>query len=253
MMKLTIHGYKHKKENKYYSWYCGIIMNRILNPINEPYSENHHILPKSLGGDNSQLNLIRLTAREHFIVHALLPKFITGSGKYSVLSAHIAMSMKSKTHDRYSKSKIYESMRIEYSKELSKYMKIHSPFKDPDIHKKTMETRERRKSNVFVTNNPMLNEETKNKKMKSMPDMKGRKCWFNTITKQRRQCADHPGGDDWIQQGHNRGITTKAKGVAKPRIPCIVCGESFPAHTMSRHIKSRHPDNVDAPNLEQHG
>ena len=36
------------------------------------YCESHHILPKSMGGDNSPENLILLTAREHFIAHWLL-------------------------------------------------------------------------------------------------------------------------------------------------------------------------------------
>lgn len=34
--------------------------------------ENHHIIPRSMGGDNSKENLILLTTREHFIAHQLL-------------------------------------------------------------------------------------------------------------------------------------------------------------------------------------
>src|SRR5574343_75476 len=44
--------------------------NRILDK--EIYYERHHILPSSLGGDNSDKNLIKLTAREHFLAHWLL-------------------------------------------------------------------------------------------------------------------------------------------------------------------------------------
>lgn len=36
------------------------------------YYENHHIIPKSMGGTNDRENIIRLTAREHFIAHWLL-------------------------------------------------------------------------------------------------------------------------------------------------------------------------------------
>jgi hypothetical protein len=39
------------------------------------YYETHHILPKSLGGDDSLENLIKLTAREHYFAHLLLAKF----------------------------------------------------------------------------------------------------------------------------------------------------------------------------------
>ena len=38
------------------------------------YYEKHHILPKSLGGSNDETNLVKLTAREHFICHWLLVK-----------------------------------------------------------------------------------------------------------------------------------------------------------------------------------
>lgn len=37
-------------------------------------TENHHILPKSMGGSNDQDNLVGLTLREHYLVHKLLYK-----------------------------------------------------------------------------------------------------------------------------------------------------------------------------------
>lgn len=36
------------------------------------YYETHHIIPKCLGGNDSNSNLAVLTAREHFICHWLL-------------------------------------------------------------------------------------------------------------------------------------------------------------------------------------
>ena len=35
--------------------------------LKEEYYENHHILPKCLGGSDDPQNLIKLTAREHFL------------------------------------------------------------------------------------------------------------------------------------------------------------------------------------------
>jgi hypothetical protein len=43
------------------------------------YSETHHIVPKCLGGSNSKSNLVKLTAREHFLAHYLLAKIYGGS------------------------------------------------------------------------------------------------------------------------------------------------------------------------------
>jgi len=61
--------------NKYTNWYYHIINNRKVNPLVEKIgTELHHIIPKSLGGSDSQENMIRLTNREHFISHWLLTK-----------------------------------------------------------------------------------------------------------------------------------------------------------------------------------
>lgn len=45
---------------------------RNRNIIVGEYYEKHHILPKSMGGNDNVNNLINLTAREHFIAHWLL-------------------------------------------------------------------------------------------------------------------------------------------------------------------------------------
>lgn len=38
------------------------------------YSEQHHIIPRCMGGGNERSNLVLLTAEEHFVAHALLVK-----------------------------------------------------------------------------------------------------------------------------------------------------------------------------------
>lgn len=38
------------------------------------YTESHHIVPKSMGGDDSRENKVLLTAREHYFAHELLFK-----------------------------------------------------------------------------------------------------------------------------------------------------------------------------------
>ena len=40
----------------------------------ENYTEKHHIIPVSFNGSNSSSNIIKLTAREHFIAHMILAK-----------------------------------------------------------------------------------------------------------------------------------------------------------------------------------
>lgn len=52
-------------------------------PLNSTYYERHHILPRSLGGDNSSDNLVYLTGRCHLLAHWLLYK-LTGDAKMAM-------------------------------------------------------------------------------------------------------------------------------------------------------------------------
>jgi hypothetical protein len=76
-------------DNKYTRIYYELInraKSRNLNSKKEAilvlgYGERHHIIPKSISGDNSFANLVYLTPREHFICHLLLPKMLEGISK----------------------------------------------------------------------------------------------------------------------------------------------------------------------------
>jgi len=50
------------------------LVEKAQNRILEGYKENHHIVPKCIGGSNKSDNLVDLTAREHFLAHWLLVK-----------------------------------------------------------------------------------------------------------------------------------------------------------------------------------
>ena len=57
-----------------YQWHYDQLMitRKTRIPEKGKYYERHHILPRSMGGDNSPENLVTLTAREHFLAHWLL-------------------------------------------------------------------------------------------------------------------------------------------------------------------------------------
>jgi len=104
-------------QNKYTVWYHSIIDNAKIR-ILEGYGEVHHIIPKSLGGSNSKENLVKLTAREHFICHLLLTKMLPpGTTRNKMIHAAWAMTtLENPNQDRYKvTSKTYESLRIQYS------------------------------------------------------------------------------------------------------------------------------------------
>jgi len=57
----------------YKKHYDLLIQKRLDNPIGkEEYSEWHHIVPRCMGGTNDKSNLVKLTAREHYVAHQLL-------------------------------------------------------------------------------------------------------------------------------------------------------------------------------------
>ena len=55
-----------------YQQHYDSLIRRAKSRVLDVYSEKHHIIPRCLGGDNSSENLVRLTAKEHFIAHRLL-------------------------------------------------------------------------------------------------------------------------------------------------------------------------------------
>ena len=89
-------------QNKYTKWYFSIIHNAKSRKLpSDAYSETHHIKPKSLGGTDEKSNLIRLTAKEHFICHLLLTKMVLGLSKHKMIYAANRMLTISKNHQRY--------------------------------------------------------------------------------------------------------------------------------------------------------
>lgn len=115
---------------KYEKWYNQIIFkakNRNLDD-NTTY-EKHHIIPKSLGGDDSKENLVHLTLREHYICHVLLVKFLSGHNKYKMLCAINRMN---NTPKYKMNSRIYENLRLQF---IEKFMENH-PSKNEEWVKK---------------------------------------------------------------------------------------------------------------------
>lgn len=76
--------------------YYDLILKAKLRSRPLEYTEKHHIEPKCIANNNEPWNLVVLTAREHFIAHRLLVKFIK-THKVQMLNALYAMSMTKNT------------------------------------------------------------------------------------------------------------------------------------------------------------
>jgi len=101
-------------QNKYTRWYYSIIQKAQTRVLpNNTYIEKHHIIPRGLGGNNSKLNIVNLTPREHFVCHLLLTKMTEGNNLYKMRHAlGMITNIKRIGQGRYVPSgRIYEYVR----------------------------------------------------------------------------------------------------------------------------------------------
>jgi hypothetical protein len=91
------------------------IIRRAKNRKLEGYVERHHIIPKCLGGNNDEKNIIQLTAREHFICHQLLCEIYPNEIKlkHALFLMSIGKQKRKNKHYKIS-SRVYERLKLEY-------------------------------------------------------------------------------------------------------------------------------------------
>jgi ribosomal protein L9 len=99
-------------QNKYTRVYNNIV-ERAKSRTISGYTENHHIIPRSLGGTDTANNLVSLTAKEHYMCHLLLPKMLEGESKYKMLCAILRMAHSNQKQRVKVNSRVYERVKIE--------------------------------------------------------------------------------------------------------------------------------------------
>lgn len=119
--------------NKYTTIYFNIINKAKSRTVISEYSEKHHIIPRCLGGTNDKSNLVKLTAREHFICHWLLTKMVTGPAYYKLEKALACLSRSSKNQERilssgqYARSKAAAILAMKGRPSHNKGRKMENP------------------------------------------------------------------------------------------------------------------------------
>lgn len=101
--------------------YSKLIEKAKTRPKPKGYVERHHVLPRSLGGDNSKSNIVVLTAREHFIAHKLLVEMHKPGteARKKMMYAFWRMKGGNKEQKRAVDPKAYEKFRKEHAKYVS--------------------------------------------------------------------------------------------------------------------------------------
>lgn len=93
------------------------------------YTEKHHIIPKCLGGNNKKDNIVKLTAREHFLCHWLLTKMVKGKREnWQMYNAFSCMLYRNNdVQQRYKiNSRLFEKLKINHSKLKSVYCRAEN-------------------------------------------------------------------------------------------------------------------------------
>jgi hypothetical protein len=103
----------------YLKVYCNLIRKAENRTLPNGYTEKHHTFPKSIFGNNCRI--VVLTAREHYIAHALLEKICIkryGIKHWKTIKmshAHHCMSLNKNTGQRYFNSLLFENLKYRLS------------------------------------------------------------------------------------------------------------------------------------------
>lgn len=197
--------------NKYTNTYYNIINNASSRLI-EGYTEKHHIIPKSLGGDNSVSNLVKLTAREHFICHWLLTKMVTNEN-------HIKMLRSLSVFQRASKTRKLTPRQYEIARKLT--ANVPAWNKGKTINDYTPAQQEAmRKSGI-----------TK----------QGRKQPVEANAKRSATLKNRTFSDEHLTNLSKslKGRVSPTKGMIHPKKPCPYCNQLVAANIMARNHGNR--------------
>jgi hypothetical protein len=114
-------------DNKYSRWYFALV-EKAKTRVLVGYVENHHILPASMGGERRKHNMVKLTAREHFVAHCLLVRCVAPEYVSKMWSAVWMFSRNPSTQIRYVNSR---QINIARTKVADTIKKIHTGTKRP--------------------------------------------------------------------------------------------------------------------------
>ncbi len=108
--------------SKYERWYVKLIDNAKNKNRTKGcgiYYENHHIIPRSIGGSDDNSNMILLTAREHFLAHWMLVKIHKDNSNNYQRMVFAFNSFCMDNRGQRPPSRLYEYARKEYIRMLS--------------------------------------------------------------------------------------------------------------------------------------
>jgi hypothetical protein len=167
------------------------------------YSEKHHIIPKCMGGDNKKTNIVRLTAKEHYVCHKILCEIYPNENKLKWAFWRMCNigQHKKQIRDYRITSNEYERIKIEISKIQSERVKNYSSELRSLISKKSTESKKGKPSPRKGIPNPKHSEW-----MKENNPFKG-KTHSDEHKSKLKELGSKPKSEE-----HKRKISEKLKG-----------------------------------------
>lgn len=195
--------------NKYTAWYFGIIAKAKARVKCVEFMENHHIIPKSLGGSNLKENIVSLTPKEHYICHLLLPKMVDGSNRRKMWYAHFMMMRGTKRYKPC--SRMYEYAR-------QNMIRANKERPGPNLGKKlSAETRQKQSDATKGIPRGPHSEEHKNKLKKPKTE------------EHKKKISEARKGKSWGYKHSDETkhkMSLKSKGRVQPVETCEFCSKT---------------------------
>ena len=184
-----------------------------------PIKERHHIIPKSIGGDDSPENLVDLTPREHYLAHKLLVKITKGEDRKKMAFAlwRMTVSGRVKTNSRE-----YESARKTFVENMSEFRTGKKFGKHSDEARKKASARSvGEKNNMFGKNHTTESKEKISKNRSGKLVGKDNHFFGKTHSEESRKIMGEKS-------------SKRQKGVPKQKYECHYCGGMFAPNMLDR-------------------
>lgn len=204
--------------NKYTTWYLNIVQKALNRDSISGYYEKHHILPKSfkMGGESDPINIVKLSAKEHYLCHRLLPLMIEHKSlKLKMACALLYMSYgNGQTPKHLPPSSTIENIKNKLSvlkrgikgKKWTEQQKLK--LKNRSSHNKGVPMTEEAKENLRIKRaNQFIGPRTETTKKKITKTLKGKtkgRIWWNNGVQTVRSITCP--GEGWVKGSLQRTV-----------------------------------------------
>lgn len=189
--------------NKHYETLIQKSKNRCI----EGYYEEHHVIPKCIGGSNDSNNLVKLTPEEHYLAHLLLVKIYPKETKL----IYAARMMTLDSCDTKRNNKMYGWLKRKFSQLQTEKMTGNKGWHHSETAKQKIS--EAHKGKLKPGSRPSVSISNRTRKITRNP-----------LTDQQKKN---------ISNGR-KGISAWNKGMIMPKVVCPYCNKKGTEQNMKR-------------------